>query len=101
MIMDNETILTDTCILSRRDDEDDAHQTVECEYMDFGENCNYPETHSSLTLLHLNIRSLAANLDKLKVLLSELYNIKAAPDIIHVLLCETRINNQICGLYTL
>ena len=97
MIMDDETILTD--ILSRRDDKDDAHQTVECEYIDFGENCNYSETHSSLTLLHLNIRSLAAKLDRLKVLLAELDNIKAAPDII--LLCETWIDNQNCDLYKL
>ena len=49
--------------------------------------------------LHLNVRSLNKNFDKLKLLLTELQQIKCSPDFI--MICETFLNDDSCSSHHL
>ena len=81
-------------------DEDDifTFSDQDCSYYNIDElEQSLNDTNFKYKALHLNMRSLNKNFDKLKLLLIELQEIKCSPDFI--MICESFLNQDNCGFY--
>ncbi len=73
---------------------------LNCEYIDTAQlTIDTNNYENKLICMHLNIRSLPCKFDELKMLLSEIEQTNAKPDLI--LLCETWLNTKNDGLYNI